>query len=108
MKLLQKTIALGTAIVVLAGIGVVIVFTGRAVVNRAAALHGDVANVTVVACAVALASAWLIARAVAAASRRTRAAALREEQAATYQLLLDYWVNRVERPAPRADASFAV
>ena len=107
MKLIQNTIALITAIAVLAGLGIVVAVTGRAFVTRAAALRGDVANATFVVSAVVLASAWLIARAVAAASRRTRATVLREEQAATYQLLVDYWVNRVERPAPHSAAQTA-
>ena len=107
MKLIAKTISLATAIAVLIAVGVLVAITGRALVSRAAALRGDVANVTFVACAVVLASAWLIARAVAAASRRSRATALREEQAATYQLLVDYWVNRVERPAPHSVAQSA-
>src|SRR4051812_48520873 len=107
MKLIERTIAWVTAVCVLVAVGMVVAFAGRTLVSRAAALHGDVANVTFVACAVVLAAAWWISRAVVGAGRRTRAATLREEQAATYQLLLDYWLNRAERPTSRVGAQAA-
>jgi hypothetical protein len=62
-----------------------------------ASLDRDVARVTAIACGVALLSAWVIARGIRAASRQNRATAVRDEKAATYQLLLDFWVNRLRQ-----------
>jgi hypothetical protein len=58
-----------------------------------ARLDPEVANVTGIACVIALISASAIARAITRASRESKAMVLREEKTATYQLLLDVWTN---------------
>jgi len=102
MKAIERTVAMVVAIALLALLGTGIYVAAKTIVTRFAALDREVATVLLMVCTVALASAWIIARGIGAASRRTRAVALREEKAATYQLLLDFWVNRLQPPSPRS------
>jgi hypothetical protein len=51
-----------------------------------------------------LALAWVVSRGIAAAHREGRAATFHDEKAAAYQLLLDFWTNRLQLPSPRSEA----
>lgn len=103
MRLIQNLIAIVVAALLL---GVAAVAAGRAIA-AAITLFGNVdrqvAVVAAIVCAAALAAAWIMAGSVAAATRHRKAATLREEKTATYQLLVDYWTNRLQYPSPRSD-----
>ena len=68
-----------------------------------ASLDPQVAIVTGIGCLVALIAAWGIARSLRAAIRQSKAAALREEKTATYQLFVDFWENLFLQGRPRMD-----
>lgn len=102
MKLIGSVVALMVGVLLVGAIGGGAVFAVRAIAARFAALDPAVANVTAIACATALVSALVIARGIDAASRRQRTTLLREEKTAAYQLLLDFWTNRLQRPRVRS------
>jgi hypothetical protein len=62
-----------------------------------AGLDREVATITAIACIAALLAAWVVSRGLGAATRQSRAMALREEKTATYQLFLDFWEGLVRR-----------
>jgi hypothetical protein len=105
MNTIGKTVAVLVGLSLFAAIGAGAYFGIGKVVALFASLDRDVASVTAIACGVALMSAWMIARGIRAASRQNRATALRDEKSATYQLLLVFWVNRLQQPTPQGELS---
>ena len=99
MNLIGKIVAmlLGISLLVAIGIGAWLMFQG--VVALFAGLDPEVATVTGIACLIALASAWWIARSLRTAMNQSKAMALREEKTAAYQLFVDYWKERLRAPA---------
>jgi len=104
MNALGKTLAVivGLALLGAIGFGAWLVF--QTIVALFAALDPEVATVTGIACLVALAAAWWIARSLRAAARQGKATALRDEKGATYQLFVDYWRGRLWQGHARPDA----
>jgi hypothetical protein len=102
MKLIGSMVALVAGIVLLGALGGGALLAIRAIAARFAALDPAVANVTAIACAAALVSTIVIARSIDAAGRRQRTTLLREEKTATYQLLVDFWTNRLQVPRVRS------
>lgn len=104
MNALGKTLALvvGLALLGAMAFGAWLVF--QTVVALFAALDPEVATVTGLACLVALAAAWWIARSLRSAIHQSKAMALREEKSAAYQLFVDYWQSRLAGAA-RSDAA---
>jgi hypothetical protein len=100
-NLIGKTIAVVVGVGLLAAMAAGVYLGGRTIASLFAALDREVASVTAIACGAVLLAAWSIARGIRAASRQNRATTIRDEKSATYQLLLDFWVNRLEQ-APRA------
>jgi hypothetical protein len=103
MKLIGTIVAMLVGLSLIGALGYGGYLTARELRTLFASLDPQVAGVTAFACVVVLVSAWLVGRRVAAANRQSRAVAFREEKAATYQLLLDYWTNRLGQPAPRSE-----
>jgi hypothetical protein len=60
-------------------------------------LEREVARVTAIACIAALVAAWVVSRGLGAATRQSRAMALRAEKTATYQLFVDFWESLLRR-----------
>ena len=106
-KLMESIVTLVTSLVLLGALSAGAVLAIRYVRALFGGLSPAVASVTAIASAVALVSAVVIARAIGAASRRTRALQLREDKAATYQLLLDCWTNQLRYAAPPGEAAAA-
>jgi|SRR6185436_19111205 hypothetical protein len=104
MNALGKALALvvGLALLGAMGFGAWLVF--QTVVALFAALDPALATVTGIACLIALAAAWWIARALSSALRQSKAMALREEKNAAYQLFVDYWQSRLAGAA-RSDGA---
>src|SRR5262245_1926844 len=98
MKLIGSIVALVVGILLLAALGGGAVIAVRAIAGVFASLGPTVATVTAIASAVALVSAAVIARGIESAGRRERTTLLREERTAAYQLVVDYWTNRLQRP----------
>ncbi len=95
MNALGKTLALvvGLALLGAMAFGAWLIF--QTIVVLFAALDPEVATVTGLACLVALAAAWWIARGLRTAVNQSKAMALREEKTAAYQLFVDYWQSRL-------------
>ena len=90
-----------SSLVVLAGLGALALaaWWGASLVGaQLAVLEPQVARVTVMACAVVLASAVLIGQRVGKAAREGRALEVREERLAAYQILLDTWSRLLREP----------
>jgi hypothetical protein len=100
MKLIGTIVAMLVGLSLLGALGYGGYLTVRELRTLFATLDPQVASVTAIACAAALIGAWVIARGITAASRRSRVTALREEKTATYQLLLDFWTNRLQQSTP--------
>lgn len=105
MNALGKTLAVivGLALLGAMGFGAWLVF--QTIVALFAALDPAVATVTGIACLVALAAAWWIARSLRTAVGQSKAMALREEKTASYQLFVDYWQIRLQQRQARTDQS---
>lgn len=95
MKLIGKIVAvlLGATLLGAMGYGAYLMF--QTIVALFAALDPGVATVTGIACLVALAGAWWIARGLRTAVSQSKAMSLRQEKSAAYQLFVDYWQGRV-------------
>ena len=104
MNALGKTLALVVGLALLGAIGFGAWLVFQTVVALFAALDPEVATVTGLACLVALAAAWWIARSLSSAIRQSKAMALREEKAAAYQLFVEYWQGRLAGAA-RSDGA---
>ena len=104
MKAVQNLIAIAVAVALLAAAG----FGGyRMLASAALMLRAFDARTTGMAAAsvlAVLALAWVVSRGIAAAHREGRAATFHDEKAAAYQLLLDFWTNRLQLPSPRSAA----
>lgn len=110
MRLIGRIVTVLFGISLLGAVGVGAYLALQYLVAAFAGLDPQVATVTGVACLVVLTAAWMIAHGTNAASRRSKAIALREEKAATYQLFVDFWENvlrqgwaRDKRPADLFD-----
>ena len=103
MKLIGQLVAVvfGLALVAALAFGAWLTFRGIGALF--AGLDPQVATVTGIVCLIALLAAWMIARSIGAASRRSKATALREDKAATYQLFVDLWANLVRQGRARMD-----
>ena len=99
MNGLSTLIAMLVTLSVLGALGAGLYLTVAAIAAVFSRLDPTVANVTAIGSVVALTAASIIARGIGAAGRRTRAAEMREERAATYQLLLDFWSNTLRGDA---------
>jgi hypothetical protein len=94
MNFLGKTLAVVVGLALLGAMGFGIWLMYQTIVALFASLDPAVATVTGIACLVALAAAWWIARSLQAAVRQGKAMALRDEKTAAYQLFVDYWQAR--------------
>jgi len=103
MKLIGKTFAVLAGLSLLGAMAFGAYFAFQCVVALFAGLDPQVANVTAIACFVALAAAWWIARAVRAAIRQGKAMTVRDERTAAYQLFVDYWENRLRVEQTQTD-----
>lgn len=103
MKLIGQIVAvlLGISLLGAMGFGAWLAF--QTIVALFAALNPEVATVTGIACLVALATAWGIARSLRSAIRQNKAMGMREEKTATYQLFVDYWQNLLRLEQTRTD-----
>jgi hypothetical protein len=102
MKLIGSMVAMAVGILLLGALGGAALLVARAIAAAFASLSPPIATVTAIGCAAALVCAAVIARGIDATSRRQRTTLLREEKAAAYQLLLDFWTNRLQRPRVRS------
>ncbi len=103
MKLIGRIIAVLFGISLLGAMGFGACLALQHLITLFARLDAQVASVTEIAGAVALTAAWVIARGIRAASRQSKAIALREEKAATYQLFVDFWENLLRQGRARTD-----
>jgi hypothetical protein len=103
MKLIGRVVAVVFAGSLLVAMGLGGWFAYKGVVALFASLDPQVATVTAIGCLVALVAAWGIARSMRAAIRQSKAMALREEKAATYQLFVDFWENLLLQGRARMD-----
>jgi hypothetical protein len=97
MKLIGQVVAVVFSLALIAALGFGAWLTFRGIGALFAGLDPQVATVTGIACLIALLAAWMIARSIGAASRQSKASAIREEKAATYQLFVDFWGNRLRQ-----------
>jgi hypothetical protein len=104
MKAVQNLMAITVAVALLAAAG----FGGYWMLASAALmLRAFDTRTLAMAAAVSLAVlalAWVVSSGIAAAHREGRAATFHDEKAAAYQLLLDFWTNRLQLPSPRSEA----
>ena len=74
------------------------------IVRVFAGLDREIASLTAIACIVALAAAWTVARGGLGPSEKSRKAlALRDEKNATYQLFVDFWEGLLRRGRTQSD-----
>ncbi len=98
MSLTGKTLGLLLGLILIATIGAVAYLALEFIVSLFAALDAQVARVTAIGSIVVLVASMIVAAAIRDASRRTRAAQVREQKAATYQLFVDCWTDEVNPP----------
>lgn len=91
MDIFGKTLAVIVGLALLGAIGFGIYLAFHTIVALFAALDPEVATVTGIACLVAIAAAWWIARGLRTAVSQSKAMTLRDERTASYQLFFDYW-----------------
>ena len=104
MKAVQNLISIAATVALLAaaGCGGYWILTSAAGILRA--FDPRTLGTTAAFSLAVLALAWVVSRGIAAAHRDGRAATFHDEKAATYQLLLDFWTNRLQLPSPRSEA----
>ena len=93
MKTIGNVAAVTSALLLIGAIGFGVYLAIDWFVGLFTSLTPEVANVTAIACVVALVSALAIARAITTAGREATAMVCREEKTTTYQLLLDLWAS---------------
>jgi len=103
MKLIGQIVAFIVVILLVAVIGSGVYLAAESLAALFMQLDHQVAIITAISWGIALIAAWMIAQAIRAAGQLGKAAALREERAATYQLLLDYWENVLRQDRTRLD-----
>jgi len=104
MKPVASLIAAALGLALLAALGYASWLAIMAIVEVFAGLDRDIANLTALACVVALTAAWIVARGgLGPSERRRKEAALREEKTATYQLFVDFWESLLRRGRTHSD-----
>lgn len=104
MKGTASLIGAVVGLAMLAALGYACWLAIGAIVDVFAGLDRELANLTALACVVALTAAWIIARGgLGPSDKRRKAEALREEKAATYQLFVDYWESLLRRGRTQSD-----
>jgi len=103
MKVIGRIVAVLFGVSLLGAMGFAVYLALQYIVALFAGLDPQVANVTGIACVVALTAAWVIARGIRTAIRQSKAMALREEKTATYQLFVDFWENLLRQRRVRTD-----
>ena len=98
MSLTVKTLGLLLGLALIAAIGAAAYFALELTVALFAALDAQVARVTAIGSVVALAASMIVTAGIRDAGRRVKAAQVREQRAATYQLFVDCWADPVNPP----------
>jgi hypothetical protein len=98
-----QLIAVSFGLALLAAIGYGAWLALDATVAVFASLDREVASITAIACIAALIASWVVSRGLGAATRQSRAMALRAEKTATYQLFVDFWESFLRRGRAPSD-----
>ena len=104
MKPVASLVGAAIGVALMAALGYACWLAIGAIVDVFAALDRELANLTALACVVALTAAWIIARGgLGPSERRRKEAELRSEKTATYQLFVDFWESLLRRGRTHSD-----